>query len=231
MLKIAIIGYGKMGKTIAKLATEKGHSIVLKIDINNQDEFTSENLQKADVAIEFTRPEYAFKNIVTCLKAGIPIVSGTTGWLEKLEEAKAICAANNGAFFYGSNYSIGVNVFFEVNRYLAKMMENFPQYDVQMEEIHHTQKLDAPSGTGITLAEGILGQISRKTHWVNHVANEDKALALVSKRIDKVPGTHSIEYNSPIDTIEIKHVAHSRKGFASGAIMAAEWIIGKKGFF
>lgn len=231
MLKIAIIGYGKMGKTIEKLATAKGHTIVLKIDVTNLDEFTPANLQKADVAIEFTRPEYAFNNIVTCLEAGIPVVSGTTGWLEKLEAAKAVCTANNGAFFYGSNYSIGVNIFFEVNRYLASMMNNFSQYDIQMEEIHHTQKLDAPSGTGITLAEGILSQIQRKTHWVNRPANESNELTLTSKRIDKTPGTHTVEYLSDIDTIEIKHTAHSRKGFASGAIMAAEWIQGKKGFF
>ena len=230
-MKIAIIGYGKMGKTIERLAVEKGHEIVLKVNAENLKEFTSDNLQKADVAIEFSYPESAFDNIVKCLESNLPVVSGTTAWLDKLDEAKSICAKQNGAFMYASNFSIGVNIFFEVNQYLAKMMNPQPQYEPSLHEIHHTQKLDAPSGTGITLAEGVLENIDRKNNWVNRTSENPVELALTSERIDPAPGTHSVAYTSDIDTIEIKHTAHSREGFASGAILAAEWIIGKKGFF
>lgn len=230
-MKIAIIGYGKMGKTIERLAVEKGHEIVLKVNAENLEEFTSDNLQKADVAIEFSYPESAFDNIVKCLESNLPVVSGTTAWLDKLDEAKSICAKQNGAFMYASNFSIGVNIFFEVNQYLAKMMNPQPQYEPSLHEIHHTQKLDAPSGTGITLAEGVLENIDRKNNWVNRTSENPVELALTSERIDPAPGTHSVAYTSDIDTIEIKHTAHSREGFASGAILAAEWIIGKKGFF
>lgn len=230
-MKIAIIGYGKMGKTIERLAEADGHEIVLKIGIENLEDFTIKNLQKADIAIEFSRPESAFDNVVKCFEAGIPVVCGTTAWLDKLAEAKAKCEANHTAFLYASNFSIGVNIFFEVNKYLAKMMATQPQYEPNMNEIHHTQKLDAPSGTGITLAEGILENITRKTHWVNRKATTSEALTLTSERIDNVPGTHSISYDSPIDSIEIIHTAHSREGFASGAILAAQWLIGKKGNF
>lgn len=230
-MKIAIIGYGKMGKTIEKLATAKGHEIVLKITDTNLSDLTKENLEEADVAIEFTTPASAFDNISLCLKSGVPVISGTTAWLERLDEAKEVCAATKGAFFYASNYSIGVNIFFAMNKYLAEMMEQYDDYNPTMEEIHHTQKLDAPSGTGITLAEGLLEKLSRKSKWVNDETSQASELALVSKRIDKVPGTHTINYTSSIDTIEMTHVAHSREGFAKGALSAAEWIVGKEGFF
>lgn len=230
-MKIALIGYGKMGKTIEKMAKEQGHDIVLKIDVTNYDDLTSENLRKADVAIEFTRPESAMNNILSCFKAGIPIVSGTTGWVEKKEEVDALCKSYKGAFFYASNYSVGVNIFFALNRYLAKLMDTQPQYNIDMEEIHHTEKLDAPSGTAITLAEGIMGEITRKKTWVNEQSEQSTVLPIISKRIPKVKGTHQINYTSAIDDLEIKHVAHSREGFAGGAIQAAEWIIGKEGSF
>lgn len=230
-MKIAIIGYGKMGKTIEQLAISKGHEIKLVIDHENIDELNTENLQNIDVAIEFSQPESAYQNILTCINSAVPVVSGTTGWLDKMEEIKRLCEQNNGAFFYASNYSIGVNIFFEINRQLAKMMNNFPDYQISMEEIHHTEKLDAPSGTAITLAKGILSNVKRKKEWVNETTREENTLAIISKRIDEVPGTHSISYESPIDTIDIKHTAHSRLGFAGGAIKAAEWIIGKKGCY
>jgi 4-hydroxy-tetrahydrodipicolinate reductase len=230
-MKIALIGYGKMGKTIEKMAIEQGHEVVLKLDISNFHEFTADNLQKADVAIEFTRPESAFGNISKCLKAGVPIISGTTGWLDKRAEIEALCESKNGAFFYASNYSIGVNIFFSLNKFLAKMMNQQSQYTLETEEIHHTQKLDAPSGTSITLAEGIIENIDHKKTWVNQASKAKTKVPIISKRIDSVPGTHSIAYQSVIDDIEIKHTAHSRAGFAGGAIQAAQWIIGKKGVF
>lgn len=230
-MKIALIGYGKMGKTIEQLAQAKGHKVVLKIDVDNRDQLTAGRLAGADVAIEFTRPESAFGNIVAALEAGIPVVSGTTGWLDRLEEIKTICAREKGAFFYASNFSIGVNIFFAVNRYLARMMEQQPQYEIEVEEIHHTQKLDAPSGTAITLAQGILDEISRKKFWVNDKDDNPEALPIISKRIDPAPGTHEIHYHSEIDSITIRHTAHSREGFAAGALMAAEWIVGKQGVF
>lgn len=230
-MKIALIGYGKMGKTIERLALAKGHDIVLIIDKDNPQDFTTDNLQKADVAIEFSQPESAFKNVKTCLEAGIPIIVGTTGWLEHLAEAKAICQRTGSAMIQATNYSIGVNLFFALNRYLAKMMNGQPQYDVQIEEIHHTQKLDAPSGTAITIANDILNEIERKTQWVNHDADHNNELAIISKRIDPAPGTHEVTYSSTIDTIKISHEAHSREGFALGALTAAEWIVGKRGFF
>lgn len=235
-MKIAIIGYGKMGKTIEKLALEAGHEVILKIDSRNQSSLTGENLRKADVAIEFSRPETAFENIKTCLKAGIPVVVGTTAWLDKLDEAKKLCEKTDGAFFYASNFSIGVNIFFALSRYLAGLMDDQPQYDVSMEEIHHKQKLDHPSGTAITLAEGILKNLHRKSAWVASL-DEPKPgisgseLPIVSKRIDPAPGTHIVTWASGIDTIEISHTAHSREGFAAGALAAAEWIVGKKGSF
>lgn len=230
-MKIALIGYGKMGKTIEQLAPARGHKVVLKIDVDNRDQLTAGRLAGADVAIEFTRPESAFGNIVAALEAGIPVVSGTTGWLDRLEEIKTICAREKGAFFYASNFSIGVNIFFALNRYLARMMEQQPQYDIELEEIHHTQKLDAPSGTAITLAQGILDEISRKKFWVNERDSNPKALSIISKRIDPAPGTHEINYHSEIDSITIRHTAHSREGFATGALLAAEWIAGKQGVF
>jgi 4-hydroxy-tetrahydrodipicolinate reductase len=220
-----------MGKTIERLALGRGYEIVLKITHENLGAMTTKNLQQADVAIEFTRPESAADNLKMCLKAGVPVVCGTTAWLDRLEEVTATCQAENGAFFYASNFSIGVNIFFALNRYLANMMKDYEHYNPIMEEIHHTQKLDAPSGTGITLAEDLMNIITRKQKWVNEETIVPNELQLTSKRLDKVPGTHSIEYNSAIDTIEIKHTAHSREGFALGALNAAEWIIGKKGVF
>ena len=235
-MRIAIIGYGKMGKTIERLALKNGHEIVLKISSQNLSDLTPENLQRADAAIEFSRPERAFDNIATCLQAGVPVVVGTTAWLGRLEEAKKLCTETGGAFFYASNFSIGVNIFFAVNRYLAGLLNEQPQYDVRMEEIHHTQKLDHPSGTAITLAEGILKKLDRKSSWAASL-NAPKSditaseLPIVSKRIDPAPGTHIVTWASDIDTIEISHTAHSREGFAASALAAAEWIVGKTGFF
>lgn len=238
-MKLALIGFGKMGKTIKALAEAAGDSVVLAIDLDNQADFTPENLRKADAAIEFTRPEMAFDNIRTCLEAGVPVVSGTTGWLERMPEAKAICEANNGAFFYASNYSIGVNIFFAVNRYLSQLMAGQTQYDVKMTEVHHTQKLDHPSGTAITLAEGVLSNFSKKRSWQAYLSSETNqaytpsidTLPILCKRESGVPGTHVVTWDSGIDTIEISHVAHSREGFANGALAAARWIVGKRGVF
>jgi len=237
-MKIALLGYGKMGKAIEGLARGAGHEIILRIDDGNLDDLKEENLQSADVAIEFSRPEGAFENIRTCLEAGVPVVSGTTGWLDRFEEAKVLCREKNGAFLYASNFSIGVNLFFALNRYLAELMAGQEQYDVAMEEIHHTQKLDAPSGTAITLAEAILQRLRRKEDWVSiEGEKEDKAkpgqndIPITSKRIGQVAGTHEIAYRSDIDTITIRHEAHSREGFARGALQAAEWIVGKEGVF
>ena len=230
-MKIAIIGYGKMGKMIEQLSVSQGHEVILRIDKDNPHDFTKENLQKAEVAIEFSRPEVAFENLSTCILAGIPVISGTTGWLERKAAIESLCVEHQGAFLYASNFSIGVNIFFALNQFLAKMMDQQSQYSISLEEIHHTQKLDAPSGTAITLAEGILKEVQRKDVWVNEESNNENQLPIISKRIDHVPGTHSIQYDSEIDSIEIKHVAHSREGFAKGAILAAEWIIGKKGNF
>ena len=224
-MKIALLGYGKMGKTIERLAEERGHEIIFRIteDIENYD------LQKADVAIDFSVPEAAFNNITTCFRKQIPVVSGTTGWLQQYEEAVKICKENDAAFIYASNFSLGVNLFFELNKQLAQMMKNFPEYKVGIEEIHHTQKLDAPSGTAISLAEQIIAA-SEKTGWKLDKASEDE-LPITAKRIENVPGTHIISYESPVDTIKIEHVAHSRDGFALGAIVAAEWLQHKKGIF
>jgi len=230
-MKIALIGYGKMGKTIDQLAQAAGHEVVLRIDVSNSTDLNRSALASADVAIEFTRPESAFNNIVTCLENGVPVVSGTTGWLDRLEEAKQLVEKYQGGLFYASNYSIGVNIFFAVNKYLAKLMKRYDQYNISMEEIHHTQKLDAPSGTAITLAEGIMEVLPRKTGWVNEPTDKKEELPIISKRIDKVPGTHGISYESTIDNISITHTAHSREGFAKGALAAAEWMVGKQGFY
>lgn len=230
-MNIALIGYGKMGRTIEELALEAGHEVVLKIDRHNTDELTQDKLKKADVAIEFSRPETAFDNITFCFKAGVPVVSGTTAWLERYQEAVDVCKKEKGAFFYASNFSIGVNIFFALNEYLAQMMNTYPQYDVAMEEVHHTQKLDAPSGTAITLAEGIIRQMKRKEKWQSEGADDDQTIAIHSKRIDEAPGTHTIRYHSAVDDIEVVHTARSRTGFAKGALHAAEWLVGKTGVF
>lgn len=230
-MKIALIGYGKMGKAIEEIAFTKGHEIVLKINSSNLADFTKEHLKKADVAIEFSRPELAFENIKTCLEANIPVVCGTTSWWEKLDDIKEITTENKGAFLYASNFSIGVNIFFEINKKLAQLMKEHLEYDIKMEEIHHTQKLDAPSGTAISLANDILVEVSRKEKWVNNKTNNLSELEIISKREDPAPGTHSILYKSEIDEIEIKHTAHSRMGFAFGAVLAAEFLSTKSGIF
>ena len=230
-MNIALIGYGKMGKAIEEIALSKGHTIGLKIDLDNQDDLNAENLSKADVAIEFTGPHSAVANLKKLFDAGVPVVSGSTGWLEQWSEIKQYCESKNGAFIYASNFSIGVNLFFELNSYLAKLMSNHTGYEVSMEEIHHTQKKDAPSGTAITLAEQVMVHIKSKKQWVNEATGNKDDLQITSKRIDPAPGTHSIKYHSDIDDIEIIHTAHSRKGFAGGAVAAAEFIAGKKGIY
>lgn len=228
-MKIALIGYGKMGKEIEKIALSRGHQIGLTIDINNQKDLTVENLQKCDVAIEFTIPDTAVKNYFTSFEAGIPVVSGTTGWLNRKEEVHQKCNETDGTFFYGSNFSIGVNLFFELNRKLASLMSSRPEYDVEMTEVHHTQKLDAPSGTAISLAEDAIEILPGKTGWVNDKQPKKKQLNIKSERRDEVPGIHTLKYDSEVDYIEITHSAKSRKGFALGAVLAAEYCIGKKG--
>ncbi len=230
-MKIALIGYGKMGKAIEQIALTKGHEIVLKIDINNAADFNAENIAKADVAIEFTGPHSAFANVMKCLDLGIPVVCGSTGWLEKWDIVKERSEQSGGALVYASNYSIGVNLFFELNKYLAALMESHSEYNVLMEEIHHTEKKDAPSGTAITLAEQVLAAISRKKNWVNDTTNATEELSIISKRIDPAPGTHTIKYTSSVDDIEITHTAHNRIGFAGGAVLAAEFLKGKKGIY
>lgn len=228
-MRIAIIGYGKMGKEIEKIALDRGHQIVLKIDITNPEDLTIGNLQAADVAIEFTTPSLAVGNYQLCFEAGIPVVSGTTGWLDRQAEVYENCKKLDGTFFYASNYSLGVNIFFSLNKQLAALMANQSNYKVGITEIHHTQKLDAPSGTAITLAEGIMENIPSKTNWVNQPTQESAELGIISERIEDVPGTHTIKYESEVDYLEITHCAKSRKGLAFGAVLAAEFSHGKKG--
>jgi 4-hydroxy-tetrahydrodipicolinate reductase len=224
-MKIALLGYGKMGQTIERIALERGHEIVLKKDEFN----TYEGLSNADVAIDFSIPMVAVSNISSCFHANVPVISGTTGWLEDYDEMVALCVAKNGAFISSSNFSLGVNLFFELNEYLAKMMSKFDSYQVEMEEIHHTQKLDAPSGTAISLAKGVI-ENSAYTKWTLDNP-KPKEIYIEAKRIENIPGTHTVTYNSIVDSIEIKHTAHNRDGFALGAVIAAEWIVGKKGVF
>ena len=230
-MKIALIGYGKMGHAIEQITSDKGHEIALRIGIENLEDFTLENVAKADVAIEFTSPHSAAENIKKCIEAGVAVVCGSTGWLQQLEEIKKNVTEKNGAFLYASNFSIGVNLFFELNNFLAKLMSKHENYHVMLEETHHTQKRDAPSGTAITLAEQVMANIKTKKHWVNHISDNETELEIISERIDPAPGTHKIKYSSSIDDIEITHTAHNRQGFASGAVLAAEFIYGKKGIF
>lgn len=230
-MKIALIGYGKMGKTIERIALERGHKIVLRISSSNQHEFNTENLLKADVAIEFTNPEGAYENVQKCLQSGVPVVCGSTGWNDKLHLAKETCISNNTALLQSSNFSIGVNLFFEINGILAKMMNQYPEYEVSMEETHHTHKKDAPSGTAITIAERILENLDRKKTWVNTQPIAENELSIVAHRVDEVPGTHIVKYRSEIDDIELRHTAHNRDGFALGAVVAAEFIKDKRGIF
>jgi 4-hydroxy-tetrahydrodipicolinate reductase len=230
-LKIALIGYGKMGKAIEGIALQRGHEIVLRIDAENTEALNNANLQQADVAIEFTNPDSAIKNITQCFDAGIPVVCGTTGWLEQWEKVKSECENKNATFLYASNFSIGVNLFFELNKKLAQLMQNRPEYNCAIEEIHHTAKKDAPSGTAITIAENIIASNSNKKNWVLGETDNTNSLSITSKRIDPAPGTHIVSYNSAIDSIEIKHTAHNRIGFATGALLAAEFLINKKGIY
>ncbi len=230
-MKIALIGYGKMGQAIEALALQRGHTISHRINDTNIRDLTSISPENTDVAIEFTHPDAAFANVMHCLAAGVPVVCGTTGWLEQKAKAEAYCSENGGSFFWASNYSIGVNLFMKTSNYLARLMEAAPQYDVQMEEIHHVHKKDAPSGTAITLAEGILQALSRKKSWVNELNNSPDSLPIISVREDEVPGTHTIRWQSGNDLLELSHVAHSREGFAAGALQVAEWLPGRKGIF
>ncbi len=229
-MKIALIGYGKMGKEIEKIAIDRGHEIVAKIDINSPDSFDSEAFKSAEAAIEFTRPEAAYDNYMKCFAANVPVVSGTTGWLDKIDEIKAKCSDEGQTFFYASNFSLGVNIFFEINKQLAKMMNKVAEYDVEMEEVHHTQKLDAPSGTAITLAEGILENLDRKTNWALDKAEKEDEMIIKAVRHGEVPGIHTIKYESEVDEIIIHHSAKSRKGFALGAVLAAEFVKDNKGY-
>mgnify|MGYP006150205161 CR=1 FL=1 len=224
-MKIALLGYGKMGKEIEKIAISRGHKIVIRKDLDDKID-----INLADVAIDFSVPKAAFSNISNCLNHQVPVISGTTGWLDKYEDAISLCKEKKGAFIYASNYSLGVNIFFELNKQLAKMMKAVEGYDISMEEIHHTKKLDAPSGTAITLAKGIIENTS-KNNWELNEKTSQENIPIIAKRIPDVPGTHSVWYTSEEDTIEIKHTAHSRKGFALGAVIAAEWISGKTGVF
>jgi 4-hydroxy-tetrahydrodipicolinate reductase len=226
-MKILLVGYGKMGKAIERIAVERGHTITGRVDVQTTDVIAG----GADVAIEFTQPGSAVNNITKCLSFGIPVVSGTTGWLANIDEVKSACAKHNGAFFYASNYSLGVNIFFKVNEYLAKLMAGQEAYEVSVDETHHTQKKDAPSGTAITIAEGIIKNSPRKKSWVNEASKEKDQLEIHSFRIDPAPGTHTVRYKSAIDDIEITHTAHSREGFALGAVLVAEWIKGRNGCF
>lgn len=230
-MRIALIGYGKMGKAIEEIALQKGHEVVLRIHIDNTNEFTEENVRQADVAIEFTGPNSAVDNIKKCFDAGVPVVSGSTGWLDRWSEVENYCREKNASLIYSSNYSVGVNLFFELNTCLAKLMEHHTEYDVKLEEIHHTEKKDAPSGTAISLAQQVLEHIQRKKSWVNSESDNSEELEIISKRIDPAPGTHKVTYSSSIDDIEIIHTAHNRKGFAGGAVLAAEFLKSKKGIY
>lgn len=229
-MKIALIGYGKMGKTIEQIALNRGHQIVSIVDINNPEEFQSANFKSADVAIEFTTPATAFDNYMKSFAADVPVVSGTTGWLDRIGEIKEKCEKEGKTFFYASNFSIGVNIFFALNKYLAKIMNNFPSYNISMTETHHIHKLDAPSGTAITLAEGIIENVDRKDRWTLETAEQPTDLPIHAIREGEVPGIHEVTYESDVDYISIRHDAKSRAGFALGAVVAAEFTAGKKGF-
>lgn len=230
-MNIALIGYGKMGKAIEAVALERGHQVVLKIDHDNQQDFTPENMGKAEVAIEFTGPESALENVLNCINSGTPVVCGSTGWLQQLHQVQQLVAEKKGSFLYASNFSVGVNIFFEINKKLAALMAGNTGYEVQLTEIHHTAKKDAPSGTAITLAEQILDAFPAKKQWVNQPSDHPEDLVIDSQRIDPAPGTHVVQWTSAIDDIEIKHTAHNRQGFALGAVLAAEFLQHKKGIF
>jgi 4-hydroxy-tetrahydrodipicolinate reductase len=228
-MRIALIGYGKMGQMIEQVALDRGHEIVLKINIDNTADFTKEALAKADVAIEFTSPHSAFNNVTSCIEWGVPVVCGSTGWNDQLPQAKKLAGEKGVGLLHASNFSIGVNIFFELNKHLARLMAPHADYDVTLKEVHHTAKLDAPSGTAVTLAEGVLENLPRKQEWVTENSGLPEHLVIISERTDPAPGTHYVKYSSEIDDIEIIHTAHNRKGFAIGAVLAAEYIAGKKG--
>ena len=230
-MKVAILGFGKMGQIIEKIALERGHNILLKINQNNIDELNIENLKKADVVIDFSTPESAKSNIILSIDANKPIISGTTGWLNDYKEVKDYCIKNDGTFLYASNFSLGVNLFFELNKNLAKLMKKHQHYQINLTEIHHSEKLDAPSGTAISLAEQIISESNIKNKWTLNSENSDEELKIDAQRKGNITGTHSVNYKSETDSILIKHEAHSRDGFALGAIIAAEWIMSKKGIF
>jgi len=230
-MKIALLGYGKMGREIEKIALARHHQVVLVVDAFNLQDLTDENLSRADVVIDFSTPASAFSNIMACFDASVPVVCGTTGWLGKYEEVKRICAERSQTFFYASNFSLGMNVFFALNKYLAGLMDAMTDYDVTIKEIHHVHKVDAPSGTAITLANDLISQLRRKDRWELNQAVDASALKITAVREDEVPGTHIVTYDSDVDTLEIKHTAKSRKGLAFGAILAAEFVYGKKGVF
>ena len=230
-MNIALIGYGKMGHAIETIAIERGHTVGLKVTSSNREQLAKEYMQDIDVAIEFTNPEGARQNVLDGLAAGVPVVCGSTGWNEELPEVKAHVLATNGAFLHASNFSIGVNIFFEINKQLAGLMNSQPGYDITIEETHHTQKKDAPSGTAITLATQVLDNVERKKTWSLNFMNNPDILPIVAHRVDSVPGTHSVKYSSAIDDIEIIHTAHNRDGFALGAVLAAEFLAGKTGVF
>lgn len=237
-MKIVLLGYGKMGQLIERFAVKRGHEMLLVVDEDNRADIATEDLRQADMAIDFSTPDAALDNIKLCFDADLPLVMGTTGWYESLDEIREVCLEQGQSFLYGSNFSIGVNVFFHVNRVLAQALNPYKQYDVQVEEIHHIHKLDAPSGTAITIAEGIIEHNDQKEKWVNSVEGAEEEvipkaneLLIESLRIEEVPGTHTVLYSSEVDQIEFKHTAHSREGFALGAVIAAEWLLGKKGFF
>ncbi|NDW10840.1 4-hydroxy-tetrahydrodipicolinate reductase [Dysgonomonas sp. 520] len=229
-MKIALIGYGKMGKTIEQIALQRGHSISIIIDENNKEDFDSPIFKDSDVAIEFTAPSSALANYMKCFEANVPVVSGTTGWLDNIDKVKEACEKNGQTFFYASNFSLGVNIFFALNKHLAKIMNQFTDYNVKMEEIHHIHKLDAPSGTAITLAEGIIENVDRKSSWNLEEENSASDVAIHCIREGEVPGIHEVMYESDVDVISIKHDAKSRNGFALGAVVAAEFAHNKKGF-
>lgn len=229
-MKIALLGYGRMGKEIEKIALSKNYEITLKVTSGNAN-FTSDDLIGTDVAIEFSRPEFAVSNINKCFEAKVPIVVGTTGWYNQFDEIRKTCINDGQALLHATNFSVGVNIFFKINSLLAKYMNHQPTYKVEVEEIHHTQKLDAPSGTGISIGKQIIKEINYLKSWENEVSNDKSVLPILSKRIDPAPGTHTVEYKSEIDTLSITHEAHNRKGFANGAILAAEWLLDKKGVF
>ena len=230
-MRVAIIGYGKMGHEIEQVLLQRGHSVTLIIDQHNAEDLCAEKLADVDVAIEFTTPDTAYTNVRTCIECGTPVVSGTTGWHNRLEELQALCREKNSTMIWSSNYSLGVNITFRLNRYLAELMNRFDAYNVAIEEIHHTQKKDAPSGTAITLAEGILANVERKQSWVNEPTTDAEAIEITSLREGTVPGTHTVTYTSEDDKIEIKHTLFSRRALALGAVVAAEFIAPRKGVF